>query len=103
MLERGSFQILDDRPDGVILAEVVVEPQPIEPSVSVPIKQVDASRVGVGYLRAAAIGEGTETVNQTGPPRVWSTPCLLRLRPRWKGQHCAYPVCAGVPPRCAVA
>jgi len=64
ILEGGPFQHLHNRPDRVVLAEVMVQPQLVEPSTSVPIEEVDASRARPGYLRPAAIYEGTEIVNQ---------------------------------------
>jgi hypothetical protein len=39
--EGGSFEDFHDRPDGVIVAKVVVEPEFIEPVGAVTVEQLD--------------------------------------------------------------
>lgn len=45
----------------------MVQPQLVQPPISVPVEELDPSRTGTGHLRTAAIDEGTEIVNQNDP------------------------------------
>jgi hypothetical protein len=42
VLEGGPFQHFDHRPDRVVLAQVVVQPQLVQSFIAIPMEQVDA-------------------------------------------------------------
>lgn len=59
-LSKGRpFQDLHDRPDRVIPAEVMVQPQLVQAPVSVPTKELNSGVAGAGHLGGAAIHERT--------------------------------------------
>jgi hypothetical protein len=64
VLEGSPFQHLHYRPDRVILAQVMVQPQFVEAQISILTEQLDAGRARTGYLSVAAVDEGPEVVNQ---------------------------------------
>lgn len=63
-LERCSFQQLHDRPDRVVPAQVMVQPQLVQSLASVPVEELDPGRAGTGHFRLAAVHERPKIVNQ---------------------------------------
>ena len=57
VVEGGLFQDLYHRPDGVVAAQVVVQPQLVQPTIPVAGKKLDSGSACTGHLRAAAIDE----------------------------------------------
>lgn len=62
--EGGLFQDLDDWPDRVVSAQVVVQPQLVQPPAPVPVEKCDSSSARPGHLGAAAIHERAEIIDQ---------------------------------------
>jgi hypothetical protein len=63
-LEGSPFKDFHDRPNGVIAAEIVVEPKLIEPMAAVTVEELDASRACAGHLGWPAVDERAEIVDE---------------------------------------
>jgi hypothetical protein len=63
-LEGSPFKDFHDRPNGVIAAEIVVEPKLIEPVAAVTVEELDASRACAGHLGWPAVDERAEIVDE---------------------------------------
>lgn len=64
LLESGPFQDLHDRPDRVVAAQVVIQPQLVHVPVPVLMKEFDSGSARTGHLRAAAIDKRTKVIDQ---------------------------------------
>jgi hypothetical protein len=69
LVEGGALQHLDDRPDGVVRTEVVVEPQLIQPSTSIRVQERNSGRTRTRHLGTTAIDERAQIVYQHGAGR----------------------------------
>ena len=58
LLESCALQELNDRPDRVVPAEIVVKPQLVDPSIPIAIQKRDPLRAGAGHFGIAAVDEG---------------------------------------------
>jgi hypothetical protein len=63
-LEGSPFKDFHDRPDGVIAAEIMVEPKLIEPVAAVTVEEFDPSRACASHLGWPAVNERAEIVNE---------------------------------------
>lgn len=81
ILEGCPLQHLHDRPDRVVPTQVMVEPQLVQPPISVPVEELHSSRAGTGHLRTAAIHKGTEIVNQNDPGLAGNHPEMMPEAP----------------------
>jgi hypothetical protein len=63
-LEGSPFEDFHDRPDGVVVAQIMVEPEFIEPMAAVMVEKLDASRTCASHLGWPAVDERAEIVNE---------------------------------------
>ena len=67
VLEGGSFQYLHHRPDGVASAQVTIQPALVDALIPTPSEQVDRVDADAHDVRASAVDERTENIDQNDP------------------------------------
>jgi hypothetical protein len=81
--ERGPFQDFHDRPDGVVAAQIMVEPEFIDPAAAVPAEKPDPGRTGASHLSRPAVNKGTEIVDEDDRRLMVSHRPMMPALPRY--------------------
>jgi hypothetical protein len=64
LLERGPFQYLDHRPDRVVTAEVVIQPELVQPLVPQAVQQFNSGGARPCHERVPPVDERAEIVDE---------------------------------------